>query len=38
MKQTDLEAIYTYLRSVKPVTNQVVKFIPKDNKIAEILK
>lgn len=26
MKQTDLEAIYAYLRTIKPVKNQVVKF------------
>lgn len=26
MKQTDLEAIYAYLRSIKPIKNQVVKF------------
>jgi hypothetical protein len=29
MKTTDLEAIYTYLRSVKPITNQVTRFEPR---------
>ncbi|MFD2163211.1 c-type cytochrome [Paradesertivirga mongoliensis] len=29
MKTQDLEAIYTYLRSVKPIKNQVTKFVPK---------
>ncbi|WP_207426290.1 cytochrome C [Pedobacter sp. SYSU D00535] len=28
MKATDLEAIYTYLRTLKPVKNQVTKFSP----------
>jgi hypothetical protein len=28
MKVQDLEAIYTYLRTVKPIKNQVVKFVP----------
>jgi len=27
MKQSDLEAIYAYLRTVKPIKNQVVKFV-----------
>lgn len=29
MKKSDLEAIYTYLQTVKPVKNQVVRFQPK---------
>ena len=28
MKVQDLEAIYTYLRTVKPIKNQVTKFVP----------
>jgi mono/diheme cytochrome c family protein len=29
MKVQDLEAIYTYLRTLKPIKNQVTKFVPK---------
>ncbi|MBC7915553.1 MAG: cytochrome C [Pyrinomonadaceae bacterium] len=29
MKVSDLEAIYTYLKTVKPVKNQVIKFVPR---------
>jgi mono/diheme cytochrome c family protein len=32
MKETDLAAIYDYLRTVKPVENNVVKFVKKANK------
>ncbi|MBC7893749.1 MAG: c-type cytochrome [Sphingobacteriaceae bacterium] len=31
MKESDLKAIYAYLRSVKPVRNEVVKFTPAQN-------
>jgi len=30
MKVSDLEAIYTYLKTVKPIKNQVTKFVPED--------
>ena len=33
MKESDLEAIYAYLRTLKPVNNQVVKFTPKVAKL-----
>lgn len=29
MKKKDLESIYTYLHTVKPIKNRVVKFVPK---------
>jgi mono/diheme cytochrome c family protein len=29
MDTTDLQAIYTYLRSVKPISNQVTQFVPR---------
>lgn len=29
MKKSDLLAIYTYLKTVKPITNRVIKFTPK---------
>lgn len=35
MQQSDLEAIYAYLRTVKPVHNSVVKFQNKNNAIAK---
>ncbi len=28
MKEEDLKAIYAYLRTVEPIPNKVVKFIP----------
>lgn len=28
MKVKDLEAIYSYLRTLKPIKNQVIKFVP----------
>lgn len=28
MKESDLSAIYTYLKTVKPISNSVVKFVP----------
>lgn len=33
MKNSDLEAIYTYLKTVKPVKNKVIKFTPKIAKL-----
>jgi hypothetical protein len=38
MKGSDLEAIYTYLRTVKPVSNKVVKFQPKADKTAALIR
>jgi len=35
MQQSDLEAIYTYLRTVKPVNNKVVKFEKKSEIVAK---
>ena len=28
MKESDLKAIYAYLKTVEPISNQVVKFSP----------
>lgn len=38
MKASDLEAIYAYLRTVKPVNNTMVRFTPKDNKTVALVK
>jgi hypothetical protein len=38
MKPSDLEAIYNYLRTVKPVSNKVVKFQPKAEKTAMLVR
>jgi mono/diheme cytochrome c family protein len=35
MQQSDLEAIYAYLRTVKPVHNSIVKFEKKSNTVAK---
>jgi hypothetical protein len=35
MQQSDLEAIYAYLRTVKPVNNKVVKFEKKNSAVAK---
>jgi hypothetical protein len=30
MEETDLKAIFTYLKSLQPVTHKVVRFEPRD--------
>ena len=31
MKESDLKAIFAYLQTVKPVKNEVVRFVPDSN-------